>query len=382
MLKIIVHLKDMATYVEPPNGFRQIGKHYYTMWKTLFEIDTKYVPIKPIGRGAYGVVCSSINRETNEKVAIKKINNVFGNTIDAVRTLRELKLLRHIRHENVIGLKDVMFPIYKNSFKDVYLVYELMDTDLHHIIKSAQPLSNDHCKFFLFQLLRGLKYLHSANVLHRDLKPGNLLVNANCELKICDFGLARTSQGSEQFMTEYVVTRWYRAPELLLCCDNYGTSIDVWSVGCIFAEILGRKPLFPGTECLNQLKLIINILGSQNDDDLGFIDNTKARRFIKTLPFTRGINLASLYPMADPLALDLLRRMLVFDPTKRITVTEALHHPYMAGLFDPSKNPPARMPINLDIDENMNEEMIREEMLREMLYYHPEAAAYPRMMLR
>nr|GEY27813.1 mitogen-activated protein kinase 7 [Tanacetum cinerariifolium] len=331
----------MATYVEPPNGFRQIGKHYYTMWQTLFEIDTKYVPIKPIGRGAYGVVCSSINRETNEKVAIKKINNVFGNTIDAVRTLRELKLLRHIRHENVIGLKDVMFPIYRNSFKDVYLVYELMDTDLHHIIKSAQPLSNDHCKFFLFQLLRGLKYLHSANVLHRDLKPGNLLVNANCELKICDFGLARTSQ-----------------------------------------EILGRKPLFPGTECLNQLKLIINILGSQNDDDLGFIDNTKARRFIKTLPFTRGISLASLYPMADPLALDLLRRMLVFDPTKRITVAEALHHPYMAGLFDPSKNPPARMPINLDIDENMNEEMIREEMLREMLYYHPEAAAYPRMMLR
>lgn len=142
----------MATYVEPPNGFRQIGKHYYTMWQTLFEIDTKYVPIKPIGRGAYGVVCSSINRETNEKVAIKKINNVFGNPTDAVRTLRELKLLRHLRHENVIGLKDVMFPIYRNSFKDVYLVYELMDTDLHHIIKSSQPLSNYHSKYFLFQV--------------------------------------------------------------------------------------------------------------------------------------------------------------------------------------------------------------------------------------
>lgn len=231
-------------------------------------------------------------------------------------------------------------------------------------------------------MLLGLKYLHSANVLHRDLKPGNLLVNANCELKICDFGLARTSQGSEQFMTEYVVTRWYRAPELLLCCDNYGTSIDVWSVGCIFAEILGRKPLFPGTECLNQLKLIINILGSQNDNNLGFIDNMKARRFIKSLPFTRGINLSSLYPMADPLALDLLKRMLVFDPTKRITVTEALHHPYMAGLFDPSKNPPASMPINLDLDENMSEDVIREEMLREMLHYHPEADAYHSMVFQ
>lgn len=364
----------MATLVEPPNGIMPQGKHYFAMWQTLFEIDTKYIPIKPIGKGAYGVVCSSVNRETNEKVAIKKINNVFGNRIDAVRTLRELKLLRYIRHENVIGLKDIMMPIHRSSFKDVYVVYELMDTDLHHIIKSPQPLSNDHSKYFLFQLLRGLKYLHSANVLHRDLKPGNLLVNANCELKICDFGLARTSRDNGQFMTEYVVTRWYRAPELLLCCDNYGTSIDVWSVGCIFAEILGRKPIFPGTECLNQLKLIISVLGSQNEADIAFIDNPKARKFIKSLPYSRRTHFSSLYPQADPLALDLLKRMLVFDPSKRITVLEALHHPYMSGLFDPSENPPAQVPIDLNIDENMGEAMIRETMLREMLYYHPEAA--------
>ncbi|XP_010531054.1 PREDICTED: mitogen-activated protein kinase 7 [Tarenaya hassleriana] len=365
----------MAMLVEPPNGVRQQGKHYYTMWQTLFEIDTKYVPIKPIGRGAYGVVCSSVNRETNERVAIKKIHNVFENRIDALRTLRELKLLRHVRHDNVISLKDVMLPPLRTSFKDVYLVYELMDTDLHQIVKSSQPLSDDHCKYFIFQLLRGLKYLHSANVLHRDLKPGNLLVNANCDLKICDFGLARTSRGNEQFMTEYVVTRWYRAPELLLCCDNYGTSIDVWSVGCIFAEILGRKPIFPGTECLNQLKLIINVLGSQQESDLQFIDNPKARRFIKSLPFSRGAHLSHMYPHANPLAIDLLQRMLVFDPTKRITVTEALLHPYMAGLFDPGVNPPAQFPINLDIDENMEEHTIREMMWNEMLYYHPEAAS-------
>ena len=122
------------------------------MWQTLFEVDTKYVPIKPIGRGAYGVVCSSINRETNEKVAIKKIHNVFENRTDAMRTLRELKLLRHIRHENVIALKDVMMPIHRKNFKDVYLVYELMDTDLHQIIKSPQPLSHDHCKYFIYQV--------------------------------------------------------------------------------------------------------------------------------------------------------------------------------------------------------------------------------------
>ncbi|XP_009624520.1 mitogen-activated protein kinase 7-like isoform X1 [Nicotiana tabacum] len=364
----------MATQVEPPNGIRPRGKHYYTMWQTVFEVDTKYIPIKPIGRGAYGVVCSSVNRETNERVAIKKINNVFSNRIDALRTLRELKLLRHIRHENVIALKDVMMPIHRSSFKDIYLVYELMDTDLNHIIKSSQPLSNDHCKYFLFQLLRGLKYLHSANILHRDLKPGNLLVNANCELKICDFGLARTSRDNGQFMTEYVVTRWYRAPELLLCCDNYGTSIDVWSVGCIFAEILGRKPLFPGTECLNQLTLILNILGSQPEADLHFIDNQRAKRFIRSLPFSRGTHFSSLFPQADPLAIDLLQRMLVFDPSKRITVTEALYHPYLSSLYDPTCNLPAQFPLNLDIDENMAEPLIREMMLREILHYHPEAA--------
>lgn len=142
----------MARRVEAPHSNVIGRKHYYTISHTVFEIDTKYVPIKSIGRGAYGVVCSSVNKETNEKVAIKKINNVFGNRIDALRTLRELKLLRHIRHENVIALKDVMMPVYKTSFQDVYLVYELMDTDLHHIIKSPQPLSTDHCKYFLYQV--------------------------------------------------------------------------------------------------------------------------------------------------------------------------------------------------------------------------------------
>ncbi|KAF3794803.1 Mitogen-activated protein kinase 3 [Nymphaea thermarum] len=361
----------MATLVDPPNGVGNKGKHYYSMWQTLFEVDTKYIPIKPIGRGAYGIVCSSINRETNEKVAIKKIHNAFDNRVDALRTLRELMLLRHLRHENVIALKDIMLPTNRSNFRDVYLVYELMDTDLHQIIKSSQALSNDHCQYFLFQLLRGLKYLHSANILHRDLKPGNLLVNANCDLKICDFGLARTSSGKGEFMTEYVVTRWYRAPELL-CCDNYGPSIDVWSVGCIFAELLGRKPIFPGKECLDQLKLIINVLGSMEECNFDFIDNPRARKYLKSLPFSPGTPLARLYPHANPLAIDLLQRMLVFDPSKRISVADALQHPYMAPLYDPRVDPPAQVPIILDLDEDLSEDMIRELMWKEMLHYHPE----------
>eukprot|EP00878_Enallax_costatus_P025960 GHUV01027824.1.p1 GENE.GHUV01027824.1~~GHUV01027824.1.p1 ORF type:complete len:322 (+),score=71.18 GHUV01027824.1:492-1457(+) len=227
---------------------------------TLFECPSKYAPIKPIGKGAYGVVCSARNLETNEKLAIKKIANCFNNAVDAKRILREVALLSHLKHENIIALRDLVPPADPSNYKDVYLVYELMDTDLHQIIRSPQQLSPDHISYFIYQVLRGLKYIHSSNILHRDLKPSNLLVNANCDLKICDFGLARAGSIDEHVaMTEYVVTRWYRAPELLLSCNDYTAAIDVWSVACIMAELLGRKPLFPGKDYVQQLDLITKV---------------------------------------------------------------------------------------------------------------------------
>ncbi|CAI5501180.1 unnamed protein product [Closterium sp. Naga37s-1] len=185
-----------------------------------------------------------------------------------------------------------------------------------YILLSTPP--SPHQQYFLYQLLRGLKYIHSASVLHRDLKPSNLLLSANCDLKICDFGLARSVQEAH-FLTEYVVTRWYRAPELLLNCQTYTAAIDVWSVGCIFMELLNREPLFPGKDYVEQLRLITKSLGSPDESDIEFLQSDNARRYIRSLPFYPKQPLAQRYPHLPPVAIDLMSRMLTFDPLKRIT---------------------------------------------------------------
>eukprot|EP00899_Mesostigma_viride_P000912 jgi/Mesvir1/10821/Mv07749-RA.1 len=343
------------------------GKHIFVLWRTTFEIDTRYVPIKPVGKGAYGVVCSARDTETGDKCAIKKISNAFENVTDARRTLREIKLLRHLFHENVIAVRDIMVPCESvDEFNDVYIVYELMETDLHQIIRSSQTLTDEHCQYFIYQ------YVHTANVLHRDLKPSNLLLNSSCDLKICDFGLARA--GSDKgFMTEYVVTRWYRAPELLLSYEDYTAAIDVWSVGCILAELLGRKPLLPGKDFIHQLKLIINVIGTPEEEDLEFVTSSKARNYIRSLPYVARMELSKLYPKANPLALDLLNKMLVFDPHKRITVAEALEHPYLASLHDASVEPASEKPFDFSFeDDELGEKELRRMVMEEIKYYHPD----------
>ena len=203
---------------------------------------------------------SALHRPSGQKVAIKKITP-FDHSMFCLRTLREMKLLRYFNHENVplpnplltkiISILDVQKPKAYDTFTEVYLIQELMETDMHRVIRT-QDLSDDHCQYFIYQTLRALKAMHSANVLHRDLKPSNLLLNANCDLKVCDFGLARSANSTEDnsgFMTEYVATRWYRAPEIMLTFQEYTKAIDVWSVGCILAEMLSGKPLFPGKDC-------------------------------------------------------------------------------------------------------------------------------------
>lgn len=345
----------------------------YNLHGNLFEVSAKYAhhPPRPIGRGACGLVCAALNKETNEEVAIKKIANAFENRIDAKRTLREIKILRHMDHPNIISIKDIIRPQRKEAFNDVYIVYELMDTDLHKIIGSDQPLLDDHCQYFMYQLLRGLKYVHSANVLHRDLKPSNLFLNANCDLKIGDFGLARTTSETN-FMTEYVVTRWYRAPELLLNCSKYTAAIDVWSVGCILAEILTREPLFPGKNYLQQLLLITKLLGTPDDTSLKFLLSDNARRYIKQLPQFPKQHFPAIFPNMSPLALDLLEKMLVFDPDQRITVDEALCHPYFSVLHEINAEPVCSRPFSYDFEQpSMTEENVKELIWRESAVFNP-----------
>ncbi|KAM7261084.1 hypothetical protein ACFE04_026559 [Oxalis oulophora] len=354
----------------PTHGGRYVQ---YNVHGTLFEVSRKYVPpIRPVGRGASGFVCAAVNGETREEVAIKKVGNAFDNKVDAKRTLREIKLLRHMDHDNVISIKDIIRPPLKENFNDVYIVYELMHTDLHQIIRSNKGLTDEHCRHFLYQLLRGLKYVHSANILHRDLKPSNLLLNANCDLKIGDFGLARTTSETD-FMTEYVVTRWYRAPELLLNCSEYTAAIDIWSVGCILGEIMTREPLFPGKDYVHQLRLITELIGSPDDASLGFLRSNNARRYARQLPQYRKQNFAARFPNMSPGAVDLLEKMLVFDPNRRITVDEALCHPYLAPLHEINDEPVCPRPFSFDFEQpSVTEENIKELIYLESLKFNPD----------
>jgi len=346
---------------------------------TTFEVDRRYKFIKPVGTGAYGVVVSALDTEVNEKVAIKKVTRAFEDLVDAKRILREIKLLRHFDHENIIHVKDVLPPKSMETFEDIYIVSELMETDLHRVIYSKQKLSDDHIQYFVYQILRALKYIHSANVLHRDLKPSNLLLNSNCDLKICDFGLARGLEDTKLELTEYVVTRWYRAPEIMLACREYTKAIDVWAVGCIFAELLGRKPLFPGEDYIHQLQLITDVLGTPEEADLDFIKSEKAKRFMRNLPIRKPRALDSIYADRDPAALDLINQMLKFHPNKRITVDDALKHPYLASLHQPEDEPVHdKMFLFEDVipDDDLEKSEIQNDILKEVLSFHPEEEHY------
>ncbi|KAJ4709737.1 Mitogen-activated protein kinase [Melia azedarach] len=331
-----------------------------------------------IGIGSYGVVASAVDTHTGEKVAIKKMKEVFEHVSDATRILREIKLLRMLKHPDIVEIKHIMLPPCRREFKDIYVVFELMESDLDQVIKANDDLTPEHHQFFLYQLLRALKYIHSANVFHRDLKPKNILANADCKLKICDFGLARvsfTDTPSAIFWTDYVATRWYRAPELCgSFFSKYTPAIDIWSIGCIFAELLTGRPLFPGKNVVQQLDLVTDLFGTPASESISAIRNEKARRYLNSLRKKRPIPFSHKFPGVDPLALRLLERLLAFDPKDRPSADEALADPYFHGLANVNEEP-SRQPISKFAFEferrKLAKDDVRELIYREILEYHP-----------
>lgn len=285
----------------------------------------KYQKIEKLGEGTYGIVYKAQNRETSEFVALKRIR--LDNEEEGVpcTAIREISLLKELKHSNIVRLHDVL-----HTDKKLVLVFEYSDSDLKKFIDAYNgDLDATTVKNLLYQLLLGLSYCHHNRVLHRDLKPQNLLINKRGELKIADFGLARAFGIPVRSYSHEVVTLWYRAPDVLMGSRQYDTSIDIWSVGCIFAEMASGRPLFPGTSPKDQLLRIFRVLGTPTESTWPGVSQLPE---FKPFPVFSPHSLSQLFPKLDANGINLLEHLLEFDPARRISAQEALSHPYFSDI--------------------------------------------------
>ena len=336
------------------------------------HIKKRFTLQKKVGQGAYGVVFKAIDKKTKEQVALKKLFGAFQDEVDSQRTFREVMLLQELNgHDNIIRLLNV---IKAENDVDLYLVFDYMEADLFNVIR-ANILQDIHKKFIIYQILKALKFIHSADIIHRDLKPSNIFINSDCHVKLGDFGLARTLEHDPQMknmVTEYVATRWYRAPEMILAAQKYGKPIDMWSVGCILYELIVGTPLLPGKSTKDMMKMMFSVTGfpdrkeynevkkeckiQQIDyDDLLQEKIKKKKNIMQTVSkFTN-----------DEVAIDLLLKLLQFNPKKRLTAEEALEHPYVADFHNKEEEIICDHKIEIPLDDN--NKFTREE-YRQKLY--------------
>jgi serine/threonine protein kinase len=335
-----------------------INLAHYEIQNEVFEIPPRYLIEDVIGKGAYGMVVSCKDTKTNQRVAIKKCGKVFPTgaaerileesrdipqskmqllrqTLIPKRILREMKIMCHLNHPNIVNMKALIPPRSYATFKDVYFVQDLMEADLRDFLVTGQKLSDKHVQYLMYQMLSAMSHVHSSNILHRDLKPENILINSNCQVKICDFGLARGMDWEEDptMSTNYVQTRWYRAPELLLNYKSVSPAIDIWSLGCIMAELMGVGVLFKGSSPINQLEKILQVMGTQEAGNIK--GSPQSLEFINKLPVFKAKPLESLFPdWENPEAVEFLKELLQFNPEKRITAIDALRHPYLRDMVE------------------------------------------------
>lgn len=340
---------------------------------STFTVLKRYQNLKPIGSGAQGIVCAAYDAILERNVAIKKLSRPFQNQTHAKRAYRELVLMKCVNHKNIIGLLNVFTPQKSlEEFQDVYIVMELMDANLCQVIQ--MELDHERMSYLLYQMLCGIKHLHSAGIIHRDLKPSNIVVKSDCTLKILDFGLARTA-GTSFMMTPYVVTRYYRAPEVILGM-GYKENVDIWSVGCIMGEMIKGGVLFPGTDHIDQWNKVIEQLGTPSAEFMKKLQPT-VRNYVENRPKYPGIKFEELFPdwifpseserdkIKTSQARDLLSKMLVIDPDKRISVDEALRHPYITVWYDPAE---AEAPPPQIYDAQLEEREHAIEEWKELIY--------------
>eukprot|EP00401_Gymnodinium_catenatum_P039479 CAMPEP_0117570040 /NCGR_PEP_ID=MMETSP0784-20121206/58982_1 /TAXON_ID=39447 /ORGANISM="" /LENGTH=422 /DNA_ID=CAMNT_0005368059 /DNA_START=19 /DNA_END=1287 /DNA_ORIENTATION=- len=395
-----------------------------------WPIHQRYRITELIGSGAFGSVCvaEDIMAPPNQErmVAIKRLGNVFSHPGVTKNILREIAILSKLRHRNVVQILDVVEPSCWRTFNELYIVMELADSDLKKLCEQDVKLTPLMINTVFYNLLVGLSYIHSAGVYHRDLKPANCFVNVDCTIKIGDFNLSRTVEDADfpsapqpcppvmpgvphtlrlkTSLTARVVTTWYRAPELILLQRNYTEAIDVWSAGCIYAELLGtlegtsyldRGALFPGRTCFplspdhrhpgdytfhsrsehDMLNKIFNVIGTPSNADIAEIDRADARRYVSFFAKRDGEGLRTRFPNVHDDMLDLLDRMLRFSAKQRIPVQAALEHVLFAEVRDPAQEKVASGRISLDFDEKkaLSKGLLREAFVAEIQKFHPNA---------
>lgn len=350
-----------------------------TQWKLETVNGVEYrVPehvrvTKLLGKGAYAsVVC--VEDAAGQRMAVKKVSRAFHDLIDGKRILREIKLMQLFKHRNLTTILD-LYPPEHPEFDDIYIVMDLMESTLDQVIRSPQKLDEDHHCCFTYQILEGLLYVHRAKIVHRDLKPANILVNRNCDVKICDFNLAQCLDTPATELTEYVVTRPYRAPEVVLDPSRYTTAIDIWAVGCILCELVGRRPIFFGKDHIDQLRKVFAVIGKPTSSDLDWLPaDGPAHRFVNRLPKTVKRPWVSLFPDSSVEAHEAMEAMLTIKPVSRISAADAMLLTFFAGCHCPDDEPEVEPmePVDWSFDNfTPTKRILQHRIYEECIKFHP-----------